>query len=311
MAFNRLTGAALVAGSGVIFSFGALIFGAVETATAWQYLLYRAGSVVVVMFGLLTIRHRGNTFEVIRTVPWRVGTAGVFLAAMFTFFILALERTTAATTLFLQATAPFVAAIVGWLVLRERVRTATWAAMAVAITGVAIMVGINLDGGGGANSRAGVAFALGIALLMGCYSVLLRSVPDLDPALPAFIAGVVAAVTAAGFCLVEGGVEALRVPLDDAVLAFLGGGVTLGLGLPLFNLAHRYVRAAEIPLLLMTEVVLAPIWVWIWQDETPTTRTLVGGAIVLSAVAGLAVSAGAKGDDPVPDINRSGLPTAV
>jgi len=67
-------------------------------------------------------------------------------------------------------------------------------------------------------------------------------------------------------------------------LACVSGGVALGIGLPLFNLGHRSVPAARVSLLLMTEIVLAPLWVWIWPGETPRVGTLIGGAIVLAAV---------------------------
>ena len=52
----------------------------------------------------------------------------------------------------------------------------------------------------------------------------------------------------------------------------------------MFNLGHRSVAAARVPLLLMTEVVLAPLWVWIWPGETPGPATLIGGAVILGAV---------------------------
>jgi DME family drug/metabolite transporter len=68
-------------------------------------------------------------------------------------------------------------------------------------------------------------------------------------------------------------------------MAFISGGFALGVGLPLFNLGHRSVAAARIPLLLMTEVVLAPLWVWVWPGETPDLATLIGGAVIMSAVA--------------------------
>ena len=47
------------------------------------------------------------------------------------------------------------------------------------------------------------------------------------------------------------------------------------------------VAAARVPLLLMTEVVLAPLWVWIWPGETPSAATLVGGAVIIGAVSWL------------------------
>ncbi len=76
----------------------------------------------------------------------------------------------------------------------------------------------------------------------------------------------------------------LRISAHDALLATLTGGFALGVGLPMFNLGHRSVASARVSLLLMTEVVLAPVWVWIWPGEQPRTSTLIGGAIVLTTV---------------------------
>ena len=89
------------------------------------------------------------------------------------------------------------------------------------------------------------------------------------------------ALGATAAALANGG---LAVSWRDAALACVSGGVALGIGLPLFNLGHRSVPAARVSLLLMTEIVLAPLWVWIWPGETPRVGTLIGGAIVLAAV---------------------------
>ena len=42
--------------------------------------------------------------------------------------------------------------------------------------------------------------------------------------------------------------------------------------------------SADISLLLISEIVAAPLWVWIWVDETPRTETLIGGAVCLISV---------------------------
>jgi drug/metabolite transporter (DMT)-like permease len=72
--------------------------------------------------------------------------------------------------------------------------------------------------------------------------------------------------------------------LRDVTLGAIAGFVLIGFGLPLFNLGHRSVPTAQISLLAMTEVVLSPVWVWIWPGETPSGATLVGGTIVIAAV---------------------------
>ena len=83
----------------------------------------------------------------------------------------------------------------------------------------------------------------------------------------------------------------------DALLACITGGFALGVGLPMFNLGHRSVAAARVSLLLMTEVVLAPLWVWIWPGETARVGTLIGGGIVLGAVVWLVTRASDRGED--------------
>ncbi|MCH2411684.1 MAG: DMT family transporter [Acidimicrobiales bacterium] len=70
----------------------------------------------------------------------------------------------------------------------------------------------------------------------------------------------------------------------------------LGLGVPMWNYAHRFVPVAEVNLLLVTEVVLAPVWLWIWPGERPSTTTLIGGGIALAAVTWLTVVTARAGE---------------
>ena len=81
--------------------------------------------------------------------------------------------------------------------------------------------------------------------------------------------------------------------LRDGSLALISGGVLLGVGLPIYNLGHRSVRAAEVTLLLMIEVVMGTVWIWIWPGEAPSLGTLVGGAIVTLALVGWALTSDA------------------
>jgi drug/metabolite transporter (DMT)-like permease len=236
---------------------------------------------------LVLARRRGRPVR-LDDATWRTGLAGLVLAASSMLYILALARTSAATTLFLLASAPIWAALIGRVVLGEHVPRTTRIAIAMTAAGVAVMVGSGIDAG----STAGVVLALLIPISVGLYNVVLRSDGGADPVMPALIAGVVLGVVSGVIALTTDGLD---VPWRDVGLATLTGGVALGLGLPLFNLGHRSVAAAKVSLLLMTEIVLAPLWVWIWPGETPATGTLVGGAIVLSTVAWLVTRAA---DDP-------------
>ncbi len=269
-------GAVLVAGAGVVFSFTAVAYRGVQSATDWQFLAYRGGSTALAMVALVFAR-RGKRPVRFRGTTWRTVFAGFVLSLTSMLYIFALARTSAATTLFLLATAPVFGAIFGWALLRERVERPTIVAIGVSGVGVTIMVGASLDSG----TRIGVLFAALIPVLVGLYNVMLRTEKHADPVVPALIAGAFLGVGAAIVAMADGG---LSVSWHDAGLACITGGLALGIGLPLFNLGHKSVKAARVSLLLMTEVVLAPLWVWIWPGETPAAGTLVGGVIVLGAV---------------------------
>jgi len=275
-------GVVLVAGSGVVFSFTALLFRGVEGATDWQFLTLRGTGSAIALASLLWLRHDARPVRR-SAYNWQSLVAGVLLASMSMLFILALSRTTAALIAFLQSAAPFSGALFGWVILGEIVDRRTWAAMAAAVVGVAIMVGTGIEAG----STSGVLLAALIPVLLGLYNVLVKAAPHSDPVVPALVGAVVLMV---GSATVAVSTDGLAVSGRDLVLGLTAGGVLLGLGLPMFNLGHQSVPAAQVSLLLMTEVVLSPVWVWIWPGETPTTGTLVGGAIILAAVVALSLT---------------------
>ena len=272
-------GAILVAGSGVAFSVTAIAFRGVERASDFQFLTYRGLSTALVMVLLIIVRRSGRPVS-FAGVSWRTWAAALVLAVTSMLYILALSRTSAATTLFLLAAAPVFAAIIGWVLLRERVEQSTLIAIGITAVGVTIMIGAGLDAG----SALGLFFAALIPVLVGLYSVIQRSVSQVDPVIPTLIAAVFLTLGSGVIALSDSG---LGVSGRDLTMAVISGGFAMGLGLPLFNLGHRSVAAARIPLLIMTEVVLAPLWVWIWPGETPDAGTLIGGAVIMSAVAWL------------------------
>ena len=52
----------------------------------------------------------------------------------------------------------------------------------------------------------------------------------------------------------------------------------------------RFSDLSEAQVLTLIEVVLQPMWVWIVLDEVPHAITMIGGAILLAAIAGQAVA---------------------
>jgi len=287
-AITRLQGSLMVLAAGVMFSFGALTFRALIEADTWQYLFYRGLSACLV--AALTIAVIGrNPLRSVQEAGARQVLAGLLLGAMFTVFVLALSRVTAAFILLLQVTSPFFAALFGRLFLRESVGSDTIIAMMVAAVGVGIMVGAGM----GTGDSLGILLALLLPMFLGAYTVLIRSSPARDPGAPTIIAGFAVAVVAGAVSLAGPGVV---LPIRDVALGFISGGVLIGVATPIFNYAHRFVPPADTALLLISEIVLAPLWLWIWPGEVPAVSTLVGGGVALAAVIWLtARTAGPRG----------------
>lgn len=277
------TGVALVVIASLMWSLMSLAIRLIEGADTWQVLFWRSAGMVPVLVAIIMVRSGGLV------APLRaVGLAGVIggagLVMAFAGAIFAIQTTTVANAVFLYAASPFLAAIFGWVMLGERVTPATWAAIALAGLGIFLMVREGLSLGTGAGTVAALLSAAGFAAFT--LALRWRKLGDMYPAL--LIGALMSMGVAAVVTLSQGGT--LAVSLHDAGLALLAGAVLLGMGLALYTLGSRAVPAAELTLLAMIEVLLAPVWVWLVVGETATPGTWIGGAVLLVAVAGNALA---------------------
>lgn len=69
------------------------------------------------------------------------------------------------------------------------------------------------------------------------------------------------------------------------------GCLVTPLALSLYTSGTRYIPAAEVALLALIETVLGPVWAWVGVGEVPPPLTLMGGALVVGAIAGNSVLA--------------------
>jgi drug/metabolite transporter (DMT)-like permease len=155
----------------------------------------------------------------------------------------------------------------------EPVARRTWLAMAVAVAGVALMVG-----GPSHPSAAGVSLSLLMSISFAGTIVITRHQRHVSMAPATCLSQALVLVVAAP--LGSTGSVGTR---DLALLAGLGVG-QIGLGLIFLTIGARLIPAAEVALITLLEIVLGPLWVWIALSEQPSATTLAGGAVVLAAV---------------------------
>jgi drug/metabolite transporter (DMT)-like permease len=201
-------------------------------------------------------------------------------------FIVALNHTTVANVLFMQAASPIAAALIAWVALREAISVRTAVAMAVALAGVSVMVG----GPGGAHGL-GLVLSIVMTLAFATSVVITRHRRDISMA-PAVCLSQVLVLVAVGPFAHPGSLG-----LDDLALMVMLGAAQVGLGLVFLTIGARLIPAAEVALITLLEVVLGPLWVWLALSERPSNATLIGGAVVVAAVV-LQASSGREIDGP-------------
>jgi drug/metabolite transporter (DMT)-like permease len=272
-------GVALVLAAGALWSLMALMLRQIEAASVWQILFWRSLGVVPVLFAFVWWTSKGQPFQQIRSIGL-AGTVGAFgLVFAFAGAIYAIQSTTVANAVFLFTASPFVAALLGWIVLREQVGFWTWAAIALAVIGMYVMVREGLAIGAMHGNIAALLSAAGF----GAFSVALRwgKVGDM---LPVSMLGAAFSVVVAGIVLTLQGQPILVSGWDMGVSLVMGMGV-LALGMVAYTLGSKVIPAAQLTLLSLVEVLLAPLWVFLFLGETASAATFLGGGVLLAAVA--------------------------
>ena len=208
-----------------------------------------------------------------------MGASGWLVASLSTLgmvsFIPALQLTSVSNVAIIIATGPFVAAAMAWIWLREAARWQTMLASAVALCGVAIIVG-NVR----ANSDIlGIALSCLMTLAIAAMTVVIRRHQNTPMVAAAALSNVLGSFVSVFFA---DGITS--VTAANLVILAMFGFFQVALGLTLYVLGSRLLPSGQASLIATLETPLMPFWVWLAFQETPAPRALVGGALVMGAV---------------------------
>jgi len=275
-ASDRFAGIGLAALAAAFASSAGVLVRQVDSADAWSLLVYRSLGFVGVVALFILIRHGRRSAARFA----EIGRAGLVVAGClggaFIAFLLALASTNVATVVTVLGASPMMAALIGWAAIGEKPALLTWLAMLAGLTGVAIVAW----GGIGAGSTGGLALAVLACFGYAAAVVGLRAgrARDMSPAicLSGMLAGGVSLLVAT---------LASTAPLSTAapvvVVGLLLGSVQIGAQYILLTVAARLAPAADIALVMILEVALAPLWVWIVVGETVPAAALAGGVVIM------------------------------
>jgi drug/metabolite transporter, DME family len=245
----------------------------------WSVNGYRAPATAVCLLIYLAVRYR----SALPRHLWPKQPQALFAVAGFfgigsTLYVYALTMGNVASVSVLCATSPFFAAVLAWLVMRERASAVSLGATVVALVGVAIVVQAEMSAL--ATGLFAAIVSLGTAFCFAGQTVWLRRYRDLEM-MPGIALG---GLLVFAFVWVFVGLPAL--PAWQVGLLSLMGLVQLALPLILFAAGAKHVPVVPAMLIALADVVLNPFWVWLVHGEQPPSGTIAGGALILSAIVG-------------------------
>ena len=268
--------------AGLFWSFGPLVVRNIDNAELipWQYLFFR-GSVIFLVLNIYLFLVEGQKF--INNYS-RIGLSGliggVSLGIGNITFILSITTTTAAITMMMLAAMPFMAAILAYIFLKEKISTTTLIAIIIAAAGI-IFMSFDSKGEG---TLFGLINGLLSSLGFAGFTVSLRWRKKTPKFTTVAIAGIFCAAVSLLVLLFND--SNIFISLKNTSLSALHGFLVCS-GVILYTTKARYLPAADLTLLSLTEVLGGIFWVWLplfGINEVPSTNTLIGGAIITSAI---------------------------
>ena len=260
---------------GFFLSWGGLIIRSFETQDMWQILLIRSFFFVITLAIFLVLTYRKNTTEIIKTSGFPAIIAGLFLSLSFVAYIAAMSMTTVANVVFIISTQTIFLAIFGYLFLKEKISLKGFIAIFLALIGMIIMVGNSINQGTLLGNIISFAIPINFTILV----MIIRKYPELDMIPAIFYSGIFSGIY--GLFLSS----SLTFSMNDILMGFLLGVPQLAFGFICVTIGTKTTQAVTVGLLMLLETIFAPIWVWIFLNEVPPSSVLIGGLIIILAVA--------------------------
>tara|TARA_Y100000992_G_scaffold187758_1_gene127073 strand:+ start:735 stop:1616 length:882 start_codon:yes stop_codon:yes gene_type:complete len=271
---QKLPGPLLIFFGACSLSFGGLIVKSFDGATLWQILFWRSLFFILVVCIFLVITYKKNFFNAF----YKSGIPGIFggiiLSTGFCGYVFAMYNTTVANTNFIIQTQTIFLAIFGFFYLKEKISKITLVSIILAIFGILLMVGSDLEPGQMSGNLAAFVMPISFAILI----IIIRKYPNIDMIPIQLYAGVVA--MSIGYFIAG----KINISSYDIFLGFLAGFFQLGFGFILITIGARTTPSAMVGIIMLTEAVLGPFWAWLFISEKSSFIVLFGGTIVIFAV---------------------------
>ncbi len=262
----------------LMWSIAGVVTRHLEQARSFEVTFWRSAFTALSLAVLLPLLQGRAVLGKLRHGGAALWLSGVCWSVMFTAFMMALTLTTVANVLITMAVGPFFTALVARVFIGQRLARRTWLAILAAGAGIAWMYGSQL--GEGHLSGTLVALCVPVAAAVN-WTVVQRSQAhghDVD-LVPAVLVG--ALISSVVTLPLAWPLEASR---HDLLLLALLGLVQLAIPCVLAVRCARVLKAPEVALLALLEVVFGILWAWLGAGEAPQPSVISGGLLVIGAL---------------------------
>ncbi len=251
-----------------------------EHARSFEVTFWRSFFTVLALLVILPLFQGRAVFRRIQGGGSALWISGVCWCGMFTFFMVAITLTSVANVLVTMSIAPLLTALSARIFIGHRIAPRTWFAIVVAGCGIGYMYGSQISQG---VSLVGTLVALCVPISGAANWTLTQDAhakgQDVD-LIPAVLIGAVLS-------------SLLTLPLafpfqastHDLVLLAGLGVVQLAIPSALSVRCASVLKAPEVSLLCLLEVIFGILLAWVGANEVPGPNVLTGGALVISALA--------------------------
>jgi drug/metabolite transporter (DMT)-like permease len=262
----------------LMWSIAGVVTRHLEQARSFEVTFWRSFFTVGSLLVILPFFQGRAVFARIRRGGRALWLSGLCWSVMFTAFMVALTLTSVANVLVTMAVGPFLAALMARVVIGYRIPLRTWAAIVVAGAGIASMYAAQVSGGEVAGTLVAlcVPFAAAANWTLTQHSQSRGRNVDLVPAV--LIGAVLSTAVTLPLAM------PLRASPHDVGLLALLGLVQLAIPSALAVVCARVLKAPEIALLALLEVIFGIVLAWFGADEAPTQAVLAGGSLVIGAL---------------------------
>ena len=270
----KIPGYILLLFGGFCLSWGGFIIRSFEEASVWQILFLRSIFFMIALTVFLISTYKKNTIKIIKDAGYPALLGGLVMSLSFIAFVVSMSSTTVANVVFIISTQTMFLAIFGYFYLKEKVSLISFISILLAMSGIVVMVGDSLFSG----SFFGNLVALAIPINFSILVMIIRKNKNLDMIPAIFYSGV--------FSIIYGLIlsESFVFTSHDILMGFFLGVPQLAFGFICITIGSRSIPSTTIGLLMLTETLFGPIWVFLFLNEIPPISTLIGGFVIILAI---------------------------